>query len=924
MVSNVLKTITQRLQGQSIRATLVVPFLLQIIGTVGLVGYFSFVNGRKAVNDLATQLQVEISDRIQENLETYLSEAVDILKTQKATIKLNHVSSQEPINFRAYQWELLQIHQEVAIIAFGNELNKLINVQRYGDGQTTLRISDESTNYRLAEYELNDQGKPGQLLKIHQPDVEFDTLGRPWYQLAQTSEANAWTGVFVNAAFPELLIAAVESVYDADTKIGGVIGIGVSLSHMNTFLQSLDIGKTGETFIIERSGNLVATSTGENLLSTQVGKTDRLSGLESKNPLTKTALQYLNQSFGNFEEIETTQQLSFDFQGQHHFLLVKPYFDPAGIDWLIVITVAESDFMAQINANTRNTILLSLAALSVAIAIGITTARWITNPILELKESATRLADGKFEQSIEISRQDELGVLATAFNSMARQLQEAFSKLQTVNEQLEERVIERTTELAIAKEKAEVASQAKSEFLANMSHELRTPLNGILGYAQILNRSQALPSKEREGVNIIHQCGSHLLTLINDVLDLSKIEARRLELVPIGVHLPALLQNVVEICNIKAEQKDIEFIYRPSSRLPESVEVDGKRLRQVLINLLGNAIKFTNQGLVTLQVDVVSLTETHASLLFKCIDTGVGIAEEDLTRLFEAFEQVGDQKKQSEGTGLGLAISQRIVRLMGGTIQVKSELGKGSEFLFTVELPLVSDWAEQQGQLDDSKLIVGYEGERRQILVVDDRWQNWAVIKHLLEPLGFDVIEAENGKEGLVKLQANRPDLVITDLAMPVMDGIEFLRHIRHSDDLKHTRVIVSSASVAQEDQRMALDHGGDDFLAKPVGASALFTSLANQLQLTWQYRSEKNRVMNTKVTPTELLVPKRQVLETLLKSAQEADIKNLRIQLEELTETDPAYILFAEPILQLSRKFEVEEIEALLEKYLDKGVLHA
>ncbi|MBX2862500.1 MAG: response regulator, partial [Leptolyngbyaceae cyanobacterium MAG.088] len=468
---------------------------------------------------------------------------------------------------------------------------------------------------------------------------------------------------------------------------------------------------------------------------------------------------------------------------------------------------------------------------------------------------------------------------------------------------------------------AQQASEAKSEFLANMSHELRTPLNGILGYAQILEHSKGLSGKERDGINIIHQCGSHLLTLINDVLDLSKIEARKLELMPIGVHLPALLKSVVEICKIKAEQNDIEFIYRPSSRLPEGVEVDEKRLRQVLINLLGNAIKFTDQGSVTLQVDVLSLSKTHTSILFQVIDTGIGIAKENLTKLFEAFEQVGDQKKQSEGTGLGLAISQQIVRLMGGTIQIKSELGKGSEFFFTVDLPLAPDWTQQQTTLGGGDRMVGYAaGQCRQILVIDDRWENRAVIQNLLEPLGFDIIEAENGQDGLAQLQTHQPDLIITDLAMPVMDGFEFLQHIRSSDEFKSIRVIVSSASVRQEDQQMALDHGGDDFLAKPVNANELFTSVANQLQLTWIYEAKTN----SEELLTDVLIPSFSVLKQLLNSAQEADMKTLRGQLTELTESDQAYILFAEPILKLSQQFDAEKIEELLSKYLHKELHYA
>ncbi|MEO1134956.1 MAG: response regulator, partial [Cyanobacteria bacterium J06639_1] len=224
-------------------------------------------------------------------------------------------------------------------------------------------------------------------------------------------------------------------------------------------------------------------------------------------------------------------------------------------------------------------------------------------------------------------------------------------------------------------------------------------------------------------------------------------------------------------------------------------------------------------------------------MLFQVIDTGIGIAAEDRTLLFEAFEQVGNQRKQSEGTGLGLAISQRIVQLMGGTIEVKSQVGEGSEFSFLVDLPLVDDWVQQRGS-DGIERIIGYEGDQPYaILVVDDRWENRAVLSNLLTPLGFTILEAENGQEGLVALQNQAPDLVITDLAMPVMDGFEFLGHIRHTEAFKDTKVIVSSASVSQSDQQMALNQGGDAFLAKPVDAIALFHLLADLLHLAWTYQ---------------------------------------------------------------------------------------
>ncbi|NEO26278.1 MAG: response regulator, partial [Kamptonema sp. SIO4C4] len=452
-------------------------------------------------------------------------------------------------------------------------------------------------------------------------------------------------------------------------------------------------------------------------------------------------------------------------------------------------------------------------------------------------------------------------------------------------------------------------------------HELRTPLNGILGYAQILGRT--LQGKEREGIDVIYQSGSHLLTLINDVLDLSKIEARKLELAPAALYLPSLLQSVVEICRIKAEQKGIDFIYQPSSRLPEGIKADEKRLRQVLINLLGNAIKFTDAGSVTLRVDVLEITDSQVSLVFQIIDTGVGIAQDDLTKLFQAFEQVGDRKKQAEGTGLGLAISQRIVQLMGSTIEVKSQPGEGSEFSFTVDLPLAQDWAEQQA-VDGTDRIIGYEGEQRYtILIVDDRWENRAVLANLLKPLGFTILEAENGQEGLEVLQQQTPDLTITDLAMPVMNGFQFLHQIRNSENLQDAKVLVSSASVSQADQQMAISYGGDDFLGKPVDAANLLQLLANHLNLQWTYQAPQDTVKQD-VSPTdEMVVPPREVLEELLTLVELNKINDLRSRLEQLQEADSTYIPFTETLLKLARQFQSEEIEDLLHRHLTGDSTH-
>ncbi len=471
-----------------------------------------------------------------------------------------------------------------------------------------------------------------------------------------------------------------------------------------------------------------------------------------------------------------------------------------------------------------------------------------------------------------------------------------------------------------SKEAANAANQAKSDFLANMSHELRTPLNGILGYAQILNRSKQLPEKEHHGVQIIHQCGSHLLTLINDILDLSKIEARKLELAPKAIHFPSFLQGVVEICRVRSDQKGIDFIYHPESNLPQGIEADEKRLRQVLLNLLGNAIKFTDSGSVTLKIEVSepSLDIPIPRIKFQIKDTGVGISSNEIDKIFQAFEQVGEQKRQSEGTGLGLAISQRIVQLMGGKIQVESEIGVGSNFYFEVALPIALDWV-QQNSVNKGRTIIGYEGAPRHILVVDDRWENRSVLANLLEPMGFIITEAANGQEGLNQARKRRPDLMIADLAMPVMDGFEMLKQLRNDADLKDLLVVVSSASVAEIDRQMSEAAGGNDFLAKPVDAFELFTLLAVHLQLTWEYdETEADRPLsNNQLSTAELIVPPVKDLQLLLELAEGGLLKKLVETTEKIGADDAQYLPFIQQIQQLAKQFKTEKIELLIQEYI-------
>jgi len=463
---------------------------------------------------------------------------------------------------------------------------------------------------------------------------------------------------------------------------------------------------------------------------------------------------------------------------------------------------------------------------------------------------------------------------------------------------------------AKAKEAAEAASRAKSEFLANMSHELRTPLNGIMGYAQILQRSKFLNEEERSRINVIYQCGSHLLTLINDILDLSKIEAQKVELMPTDFHFPAFLQGVAEMCRIRAEIKGIHFDFPSSPELPIGIHADEKRLRQVLINLLSNAIKFTDEGSVTFIVSFAA----EGKIRFEVRDTGTGIAQDQLQAIFQPFEQVGDRRRHTEGTGLGLAISQRIVELMGSTIQVQSEMNVGSIFWFDANISQADEWVKTS-QIDDCGQIIGIKDRQPKIVVVDDKWANRSVISNLLSPIGFEVSEANDGQEGWEKILEVQPDLIVTDLLMPELDGFELIKRVRESENFKDLIIIVSSASVFETDQYRSLEAGANTFIAKPVQATELLQKLQEYLELEWVYEANEAPLAIGSDT-NELISPPATSMEILYELAMKGNFREIVQQAVLLEQIDPKYIPFAKRLHQMAKDFQDEEILRFIQSY--------
>ncbi|MEM9484865.1 MAG: ATP-binding protein, partial [Cyanobacteria bacterium P01_F01_bin.116] len=704
------------------------------------------------------------------------------------------------------------------------------------------------------------------------------------------------------------------------------------------------------------------------------------------------ATRDLLQRFDSFEHITTSQRFTFKLDGQSQFLQVTPIQDGRGLDWLMVVVIPRTDFTAQIDTNTRNTLVLCAIALAVATLSGIATARWITAPVMGMAQASEKLAQGDLEQQIAPSPIADIDTLAGAFSKMASQLKDSFEALQQsettnraiveaipdllihakgdgtyletvsynrlqrvygvtkllpgntvdeslppelakkrmhhiqralqtgelqvyehrmvldgqiqdeevrisglgddevlimvrdisarkqaeealaqTNQVLEQKVAKRTASLAQsqqtleksnqelratlqtlratqvelqqAKEKAESANRAKSEFLANMSHELRTPLNSIIGFTQILSKDTSFKPEQQQRLSIINRSGEHLLSLINNILEMSKIEAGQIALNAKYFDLHKILGDIQGMFCLKVQEKGLQFRIEPDANLPQRIYADEGKLRQILINLVGNAVKFTEKGTVTLKARVCAATQSTLHLDIE--DSGPGIPKEDLEQLFVPFEQTTAGHKIKQGTGLGLSITDKFVNLMGGEITASSTVGVGT--CFHVSLPIeIADSDSFPVQRYTEKVVGLVPGQPDyRMLIVDDEPDNCLVMLDLLRPVGISVQQASNGQEAIETWQKWQPHLIWMDLRMPEVDGYEATRRIREEshriEDAREEKtpvIIALTASVFEGKQELMHQAGFDDFVLKPFQEESIWGKISEHLGTEFVYDS--------------------------------------------------------------------------------------
>ncbi len=726
------KVLQPRQKSVPLRLILVVPLIVQNLTAVALTGYFSVQNGQRAINQLVTELQSEISDRVAQHLDTYLTNPNQVNQMNLRAIELGLVDLKNLPQLGQYFCSQMQVNPNFSYINFASPIGEYMGIERTKTGEILLNETLKSDLKKLSVYEVDRQGnrtKP-QKLSRDPADLEIES----WYSDTVKAKRPMWSQIYQWGDQPNILsISSSYPVYDAKKRLLGAIGIDLTLSQIDRFLRELKIGSSGRTFILERDGNLVASSSQQPSDKVVKGKAQRLSAFQSQDAIIRSTTQILIQRFGSLKSIQGGQQFTIDVNGQKTFLKVDVWQDSLGLDWLTVVAVPESDFTEQINENARITFLLCVVASAIATLLGIATSHWIERSIRHLNQASQSVSDGQYEPIAEPGIR-ELGTLTRSFNRMTEQLKTSFETLEKTNAELEDRVDERTERLSstlysLQKAQAQMIQTEKmsslGQMVAGVAHEINNPVSFIYGnltYAneyiyelltilQLYQKHYPNPANEiqeqlidsdfefivedlRRLFKSMQDGAERIQAIVLSLRNFSRLDESQIKVVNLHEGLESTLLLLQHRLKTTVSRSKIEVI-KEYGDLPK-VECYPGHLNQVFMSILNNAIDALEESMTQLKAVRETSFDAFPPTIWICTeainanwvmiriwDNAVGMTPETLSKMFDPFFTT---KPIGKGTGLGLSISYQIVVAQhNGSLSGRSELGKGTEF--AIEIP---------------------------------------------------------------------------------------------------------------------------------------------------------------------------------------------------------------------------------------------